>query len=160
LVAGGDSLLVATLSVGVATLSLQPTTFIPAPTQLVIGSYGFAADHVFVIAGASQEAHDTRYDPTVVNLLSANNVQDAIDELAIHSSFQYVAAEVLTPSPNGVITVFNLANTPQAGKEEIFYNGIAQERGIGKDYTISGSAITFAFAPEAGASITANYFHT
>lgn len=64
-----------------------------------------------------------------------------------------------TPSGtiNGSTTAFTLANTPVAGSEEIFLNGILQDAGAGNDYTISGATITMLSAPLTGDKLRVNY---
>ena len=65
-----------------------------------------------------------------------------------------------TPSGdiNGVNTAYTLANSPVAGTVRVYLNGLRQEAGSGKDYTISGTSITFAVAPETGDILLADYF--
>lgn len=69
----------------------------------------------------------------------------------------YITREAPTGSVNGSNTSFTLANTPVAGSESVFLNGILQEPGSGNDYTISGGTITFADAPVSGDRIRVNY---
>jgi hypothetical protein len=58
---------------------------------------------------------------------------------------------------NGTNPTFNLAFTPTAGTEQVFRNGVLQEAGVGNDYTISGSTITFNTPPITGGKITVSY---
>jgi len=44
---------------------------------------------------------------------------------------------------NGSNPTFTLANTPVAGTESLYVNGLLQDPGAGNDYTISGLTITF-----------------
>ena len=50
-------------------------------------------------------------------------------------------------SCDGVTTVFTLSNTPVANSVQVFLNGLLQQNGGGKDYTQSGTSITFTVAP-------------
>jgi len=52
---------------------------------------------------------------------------------------------------------FTLSYTPVDNSVQIFLNGLLQEKGGGKDYTQSGTAITFGIAPEAGDILIAHY---
>lgn len=73
------------------------------------------------------------------------------------SSSNFVTRETPSGSVNGSNTAFTLANTPTAGTEEVFLNGILQEPGAGNDYTISGATITYLTAPVSGDKIRVNY---
>jgi hypothetical protein len=70
---------------------------------------------------------------------------------------KFVTRETPTGAVNGTNTSFVLANTPVAGSEQVFLNGILQEPGVGNDYTISGSAITYLSAPVSGDKIRVSY---
>lgn len=69
----------------------------------------------------------------------------------------FVTRETPTGTVNGSNTAFTLANTPTAGTEEVYLNGVLQEPGAGNDYTISGATITYLTAPLTGDKIRVNY---
>lgn len=69
----------------------------------------------------------------------------------------FVTRESPSGSINSSNVTFTLANTPTAGTEEIFLNGILLEPGAGNDYTISGATITMLTAPLTGERLRANY---
>lgn len=69
----------------------------------------------------------------------------------------FVDKETPSGSINGSNTSFTLANTPVAGSEHVFLNGLLQESGGGNDYTISGTTITMATAPLSGEKIRVSY---
>lgn len=69
----------------------------------------------------------------------------------------YIAKETPTGATNGSNTTFTLANTPIAGTEQVFLNGILQEPGAGNDYTISGATITYLTAPATNDKIRVAY---
>jgi hypothetical protein len=79
--------------------------------------------------------------PTAAGLVSAN----------------FVTRETPTGLINGSNTAFSLANTPVAGTEMVFLNGILQEVGGGNDYTISGASITMIVAPLTGEKLVVTY---
>ena len=58
---------------------------------------------------------------------------------------------------NGVTTDFTLDNTPVANSVQVFLNGLLQEEGSGKDYTLSGTTVSFATAPETGDILIIHY---
>lgn len=73
------------------------------------------------------------------------------------TSSNFVVRETPSGSINGSNTSFSLANTPVAGTEQVFLNGLLQEPGSGNDYTISGATITYLTAPLTGEKIVVSY---
>lgn len=69
----------------------------------------------------------------------------------------FVVRETPTGAINGANTTFTLANTPTAGTEQVFLNGMLQEPGSGNDYTISGATITYLSAPATGDRLRVAY---
>lgn len=69
----------------------------------------------------------------------------------------YVTRETPSGAVNGSNTTYTLANTPVAGTEHLYLNGILQEPGAGNDYTISGGTITYLVAPITGDKIRVSY---
>jgi hypothetical protein len=59
----------------------------------------------------------------------------------------FVNNETPTGLLNGSNVTYTLANTPVAGSEQVFINGVLQLLGAGNDYTISGLTITMVVAP-------------
>ncbi len=89
---------------------------------------------------------DDTYSVTIANIKSA--VDDAHDH-----------ADNETPSGliNSANVTYTLANTPTAGTVKLFLNGLRQEAGSGKDFTISGGTITYTVAPESGDVLLVDY---
>jgi hypothetical protein len=73
------------------------------------------------------------------------------------TSANFVDKEIPSGTINGSNTAFTLANTPVAGSEHVFLNGILQESGAGNDYTISGANITMLTAPLSGEKLRVSY---
>jgi hypothetical protein len=88
-----------------------------------------------------------------VSLLSAAAFRAAIG--AVGGTM--VTRETPTGLVNGSNVTFTLANTPTAGTEQVYLNGILQEPGAGNDYTISGATITYLTAPVANDKIRVSY---
>jgi hypothetical protein len=74
-----------------------------------------------------------------------------------YSNSNFVDKETPSGTVNGSNTTFTLANTPTAGSEHVYLNGLLQESGSGNDYTISGSTITYLTAPATGDKIRVSY---
>jgi len=69
----------------------------------------------------------------------------------------FVTREVPSGSVNGSNVTFTLANTPVAGSEQVYLNGLLQDPGAGNSYTISDSTITFLSAPLTNDEIHVSY---
>jgi len=67
--------------------------------------------------------------------------------------------EIPTGNINGVNSSFTLSYTPIEGSEHIYLNGLLQESGVGNDYIISDSNITFLTPPEEGFKIRCTYYY-
>ena len=50
-----------------------------------------------------------------------------------------------------------LSNTPVANSVQVFLNGLMQEEGSGKDYTLDGTTVTFSTQPESGDILIVHY---
>lgn len=63
------------------------------------------------------------------------------------TGLHFITREIPTGAIDGANATYTLAHTPIAGSESIFLDGLLQEVGALKDYTISGVTITFNTAP-------------
>lgn len=77
----------------------------------------------------------------------------------VFTSGDTVVRETPSGSINGSNVTFTLAQTPIAGFESIYLNGLLQEPGAGNDYTISGGTITYLTAPATGDKLRASYYY-
>ena len=73
------------------------------------------------------------------------------------SNTNFVDKEIPSGAINGSNTAFSLANTPVAGSEHVYLNGILLESGSGNDYTISGTNITLLSTPLTGEKLRVTY---
>lgn len=71
----------------------------------------------------------------------------------------FVVRELVNETPNGSITAFTIDNTPIAGTEHVYVNGVLMNQGSGNDYTISGVTITFQTGaiPQTGDIVLVSY---
>lgn len=69
----------------------------------------------------------------------------------------FVDKEAPSGSINGSNVTFVLANTPVAGSEHVYMNGVLQDVGAGNDYTISTATITMLTVPLTGEKIKVSY---
>ena len=76
---------------------------------------------------------------------------------SVYSGSNFVTGETPGGLVNGANTTFTLANTPVAGSQEVFLNGILLDPGAGNDYTISGLTITMLVTPQTNDKVRASY---
>jgi len=79
---------------------------------------------------------------------------DAVTDNIVESDIQM---ENESANCNDSQTAFTLSNTPIPNSVQVFLNGLMQEEGSGKDYTISGTTITFTTAPATGDILICHY---
>ena len=123
-------------------------------TVSVVGANGFAGS----VSNASTTPAIT-LTTSVTGLLKGNgtSMSAAVASTDYMAPASFVTRETPSGSINGSNTAFTLANTPIAGTEEVYLNGILQDPGAGADYTISGNAITYLTAPISGDKIRVSY---
>lgn len=106
-----------------------------------------AADAAEAVARA---AGDAALDGRVVTLETAALTNLTYDKLVVRETPVGVI--------DGVNAVFTIANTPYAGSETVFLNGMMLEPGAGNDYELVGKDITLAAAPLTGDRVKVSYF--
>lgn len=75
----------------------------------------------------------------------------------VYSASNFVTGETPGGLVNGANTTYTLANTPAAGSQEVYLNGILLDSGAGNDYTISGLTITMLITPQTNDKVRASY---
>jgi len=124
-------------------------------------------DAAKIVDGVISEAKlDINSAPTDTYLLKWNSGAgklDYVNPATLVSDLGTVVLEgdiVNNEIPSGLINgsnvTFTLANAPEASSVCVFLNGLLQQMGSGKDFTISGSTITFAIAPDIGDVVIVN----
>lgn len=73
------------------------------------------------------------------------------------SATSFAVNEVPVGTVDGANVTFTLANTPSAGTQQLYLNGLRQKAGAGNDYTISGATITMSVAPASGDVLLCDY---
>jgi hypothetical protein len=76
------------------------------------------------------------------------------------TSAKVVTRETPSPAPNGVVTTFTATQNAVAGSENVYFNGVLMEPGVGNDYTVGTYApltITFLFTPTPTDKIRVSY---
>jgi hypothetical protein len=132
---------------GVAlTRALNMDAWTEVPGAMVVVEQGtLNADHIYLCTSDQGGTIGT----TAINWININTTGLA--------SSNFVDAEVPSGSINGSNTTFTLANTPTAGSEKVYLNGVRLFVGGSNDYTISGATITMAAAPLTGERIIVDY---
>jgi|SRR5581483_47276 len=139
------------------TTNMQWTKFTNAAgvtTVSVVSANGFAG----TVANATTTPAIT-VSTSVTGVLKGNGT--AISAATAGTDYMAPSDFVVNETPSGTIngsnTSFTLANTPLAGTEQIFQDGILLLKGAGLDYTISGATITMINAPATGDNLRASY---
>ncbi len=107
-------------------------------------------------SGIAPSTDGTFASNTDTKIPTEKAIKTYIAATAVLSS-TFVVRETPTGTINGSNVTFTLANTPIAGSEEVYLNGLQQEPGAGNDYTISTNTITYLTAPVSGDKIRVSY---
>lgn len=94
-------------------------------------------------------ADDSSDGVTVINL----NLTAVWTSINSH----FVDKEVPAGAKDDVNVTFTLANTPVAGSDHVYLNGMLLQAGAGGDYTISGATITMNIAPSSTDKLVVTY---
>lgn len=89
--------------------------------------------------------------------LTATNGVLSVDSITDNIVEADVQKEDESANCDGGTTDFNLSNTPVTNSVQVFLNGLLQQEGSGKDYTLSGTTVSFADAPDAGDILIIHY---
>ena len=96
---------------------------------------------------------------TTTPSISIDNVQVSPNQITRGGSTQnfynIVQGEIPGGAINGSNVTFTLAHPPQTGTLELFLNGLLANPAT--DYTLAGSTVTMAVAPNPGSALFANY---
>jgi phage-related tail fiber protein len=121
-----------------------------ASSELTAGAF------VFVEEGTANA--DTGWILTTNNAITLGSTSLTFSKFSgVGSGQDWVDKETPSGSINGSNTTYTLANTPIAGSEHVYLNGILQDSGSGNDYTISGATITYLSAPATGSKLRVSY---
>lgn len=112
--------------------------------------------------GVSEAKLDINSAPTDGYVLYWNATAGKLDYKDVDINFianddvivENLSAEI---GQSGYTGQHTLNNTPVASSVQVYLNGLLQEEGSGKDYTLAGSVITFTTAPEFGDILIVHY---
>lgn len=105
-------------------------------------------------------------DENVVGITLSDNAANVIEvsqttndiSVTINAVIEIDKLHAVNTYPcDGVTTDFTLTYTPKFNSTIVSYNGVVQEPGEGKDYTISGKVVSMSFAPEDGSRLVVFY---
>ncbi len=124
----------------------------PGLVQAVGGELEINVDHstleidtdVVIVKAAGITEVEIASSALGTGLTGGSGTTIAVDDTVFLSAANYVVRDTQYATSNGQ-TIVTLANTPVAGTEMIFVNGVLMEEGGSDDYTISGATVTFNF---------------
>lgn len=126
-------------------------------------SLEFNAGAVRVVHGTSGQVYVANASGVLTPVTFSGDVLSvsAAGVVALAATIVKTTNVVTRETPSGTINgsnaTFTLANTPVAGTESLYLNGILQDSGAGNDYTISGVTITMLNVPVSGDKLRASY---
>ena len=122
---------------------------------------GISGDNLYVKdEGVTEGKLDIHNAPTISGVLGyTSNGMEWIDiDTEIDAVTESdIRLENESSSCNGATTAFTLDLTPVDNSLQVFLNGLIQEKGSGKDYTHTGTTVTFVVAPLAGDILLIHY---
>ena len=110
--------------------------------------------------GITEAKLDIESAPSDGKVLYWNNSAGKLDYKDVDVDFvaeSDILVENESANCDGIEVAFTLAVTPIVNSVDVFLNGLYQEEGSGKDFTLSGTTITFAIAPETGDILIIRY---
>jgi phage-related tail fiber protein len=138
------------------TWALDTSTFLTANQTITLsGDATGSGTTAITVTLANSGVTAGTYNSVTVN---AKGLVTAASNVAVLTAANIVTRETPSGLVNGSNTTFTLANTPLAGTEEVFINGLLMEPGAGNDYTIAGAVITTLFTLQTGDKIRVSYF--
>ena len=138
------------------TWALDTSTFLTANQTITLsGDATGSGTTAITVTLANSGVTAGTYNSVTVN---AKGLVTAASNVAVLTVANIVTRETPSGLVNGSNTTFTLANTPLAGTEEVFINGLLMEPGAGNDYTIAGAVITTLFTLQTGDKIRVSYF--
>ena len=146
------------------TISGDTITFAVAPLSDDVVLVNYLVDGVVLNADvqaslSSLQSADNALDARITSLEAGSSFSGSYNDLTDTPTIYMPAKDVFTSLVDGIETEFTLSNSPSiVGVEQVFLNGMLQSSGVGEDYTISGTTITFNTAPEAGWKLVVHYF--
>jgi len=90
-------------------------------------------------------------------VLTADSSEATGMKWAAASATSMIRNETPSGDLDSVDTTYTIANTPLTDSLRVYINGVRQQEGATEDYTLSGTTITFATAPDSGDIILADY---
>lgn len=129
------------------------------PSSAVSGnlpSFSGTSGKLIADSGVAPSTDGTLASNSNAKVPTEQAVKTYVDTTAVQHA-DFVVRETPAGAVNGSNDTFTLANTPIAGSEEVYLNGLQQEPGGGNDYTIAGAVITYITPPISGDKIRVSY---
>ncbi len=115
------------------------------------------------ITEAKLAMNDTPNDGEVITWNATGSYMEWTPKTSIAEDYiqeSEILKEDESANCDGVTTDFTLSSTPVANSVQVFLNGLLQQEGSGKDYTLSGTTVSFVTAPASGDILLIYYIAT
>ena len=152
-----DSMINDDVATGLAGVGLSATTGALAVDLNEVGTVGIDVANDIIAFMDASDSNATKKSTWALlataiagtGLTATNGVlaADAVSDNIVEAD---IRLEDESANCNGATTGFTLAATPVTNSVQVFLNGLLQQAGSGKDYTLSGVTVTFATAPASG----------
>ncbi len=153
-----DSMINDDVATGLAGVGLSDTTGVMAVDLQEVGEVvmDVAVDYVAILDGGISGATKKEKFADIIALIAGSGLTatngvlsaDAVSDNIVESDFQKQ-----TYAGDDSTVIFSVGSTPVTNSVQVFLNGLIQEEGSGKDYTLSGTNATFATAPITGSRV-------
>lgn len=129
-----------------------------AGTGTVTNTEGALTAHQLVTGGGGNDAQTEIAPGSAGQVLTSQGAGLPAIFAAASSSINFIVGETPAGAVNGSNKDFTLAHNPiTAGSQVGYLNGLRQQPGAGKDYTIAGNVVSFIIAPPTGSIILFDY---
>lgn len=128
------------------------------PTE---ATFDASADYVGIVDATDSGSDKTLWSVIATAIagsgITATNGVLSADAVADNIVEGDIQVEDESANCNGITVAFTLSSTPITNSVQVYLNGLLQQSGSGKDYTLAGTTVTFVTAPETNDILLIHY---